>query len=95
MTEDISLHQVIGQNIEPNAVPPEDNVIQSASLRLSQLRNTPKQTIFASPTMSNIEAAEPGTLFSELVTSKDNLLLRCKDAIQELHTELDLQKYFH
>ncbi len=30
---------------------------------------------------------------SEIVTSKDNLLIRCRETIQELHVEIDKEKY--
>jgi len=70
---------------------------QSASLRISQLTTNPATlaqlpSMAASPTMENIEAAENFGMVTDLVASKDNLLIRCKDTIEELHKEVDKEK---
>ncbi len=72
------------------------------SLRLSQLQAVPPvavpPAVVYSPgtaagysTQADVGEDEPAV--SDLVSSKDNLLIRCKESIEELHAEIDQQKY--
>ena len=61
---------------------------QSATLRMSQLQGEQ----YTSPTMGNIIAGEGFSSVNDIVASKDNLLMRCKDTIEELNKEVDKER---
>ena len=64
----------------------------SASLRMSQLQAAANNAaLYPSPTMEDI-GADVGPI-NEIVAAKDSLLMRCKETIQELHSEIDNEKY--